>query len=134
LNKMSEGIIKVTTQFPDGSPIEFKGVLSKWCNDCGVLVRKKCKITWINWSVVRVNEKEALWELIKEHYVFPFEHEERGKRTTILTIGRALQRLRHALNKFYVQPGVSPFNRFVFITPNGWNTFQQYNARANSEE
>jgi hypothetical protein len=24
--------------------IEPKGVLSKWCNDCGVLVRKKCKI------------------------------------------------------------------------------------------
>jgi hypothetical protein len=72
-----------------------------------------------------VNEKEALWELIKAHYVFPFEHEERGKRATILTIGRALRRFRHALNKFYVQPGVSPFNRFGFITPNEWNTFQQ---------
>jgi hypothetical protein len=29
LNKMQEGIIKVTAQFPDGSPIEPKGVLSK---------------------------------------------------------------------------------------------------------
>jgi hypothetical protein len=48
------------TQFPDGSPIEPKGVLSKWRNDCGVLVRKKCKITWIDWGVVLVNEKEAL--------------------------------------------------------------------------
>jgi hypothetical protein len=29
LNKTHEGIIKVTTQFPDGSPIKPKGVLSK---------------------------------------------------------------------------------------------------------
>jgi hypothetical protein len=29
LNKMQEGIIKVTVQFPDGSPIEPKGVLFK---------------------------------------------------------------------------------------------------------
>jgi hypothetical protein len=63
--------------------------------------------------------------LIKAHYFFPSEHEERRKRATILTIGRAIQRFRYALNKFYVQPGVSPFNRFGFITPNEWNTFQQ---------
>jgi hypothetical protein len=88
-------------------------------------VREKYKITWIDWDIVPVNEKEALWELIKAHYVFPSEHEEHGKRATILTIGRALQRFRHALNNFYVQLGVSPFNRFGFITPNGWNNFQQ---------
>jgi hypothetical protein len=125
LNKMQEGIIKVTTQFPDGSPIEPKGVLSKWRNDCGVLAREKYKITWIDWGTVLVNEKEDLWELIKTHYVFPSEHEEHGKRATILTIGRALRRFRHVLNKFYVQPGVSPFNRVGFITPSKWNTFQQ---------
>jgi hypothetical protein len=85
LNKMQEGIIKVTVQFPDGSPIEPRGILSKWCNDDGVLVREKCKIAWIDWDAVLVNEKEALWELMKEHYVFPSEHEERGKRATILT-------------------------------------------------
>jgi hypothetical protein len=62
---------------------------------------------------------------MKAHYVFPSEHEDRSKRATILTIGRALRRFRHALNKFYVQPGVSPFNRFGFITLNEWNTFQQ---------
>jgi hypothetical protein len=88
-------------------------------------VREKCKITWIDWGTVPVNEKEALWELIKAHYIFPSAHEERGKRATILTIGRALQRFRHALNKFYVQPGVSPFNWFVFITPNEWSTFKE---------
>jgi hypothetical protein len=125
LNKMQEEIIKVTTQFPDGSPIEPKCVLSKWHNDCGVLAREKCKITWIDWGIVPANEKEALWELIKAHYVFPSEHEKHGKMTTILTIGRTLRRFRHALNKFYVQPGVSLFNRFGFITPNEWNTFQQ---------
>jgi hypothetical protein len=112
-------------QFPDGSPIEHKGVNSKWCNVYGVLAREKCKITWIDWGTVPVNEKEALWELVKAHYVFPFEHEERGKTITILTIGRALRRFRHSLNKFYVQPGVSLLNRFGFITPNEWNTFQQ---------
>jgi hypothetical protein len=115
---MQEGVIKVTTQFPDGSPIEPKSDLSKWRNDYSVLMREKCKITYIDWGVVLVNKKEALWELIKAHYVFPSKHEECGKRATILTIGRALRRFRHALNKFYVQPGVSPFNRFGFITPN----------------
>jgi hypothetical protein len=63
--------------------------------------------------------------LIKAHYIFPSEHEEHGKRATILTIGRALRRFRHALNKFYVQPDVSSFNRFGFITPNEWNTFKE---------
>jgi hypothetical protein len=61
LNKMQEGIIKLTTQFPDGSPIEPKGISSKWRNDWGVLVREKFKVTWIDWGVVLVNEKEALW-------------------------------------------------------------------------
>jgi hypothetical protein len=112
-------------QLPDGSPIEPKGINSKWHNDCGVLAREKCKITWIDWDVVPVNEKGVLWELIKACYVFPSKHEERGKRATILTIGRALQRFRHVLNKLYIQPGVSPFNQFRFITPNEWNTFKE---------
>jgi hypothetical protein len=33
--------------------------------------------------------------------VFPSEHEEHGKRATILTIGRVLRRFRHALNRFF---------------------------------
>jgi hypothetical protein len=70
--------------------------------------------------------------LIKAHYVFPFEHEECGKRATILTIGRALRRFKHALNKFYVQPSVSPFNQFGFITPNEWNTFKELHTTPES--
>jgi hypothetical protein len=84
---MQEWIIKVTAQFPDGSPIEPKGINVEWCNDCCVLAREKCKISWIDWGAIPVNEKEALCELIKAHYVFPSEHEEHGKRATILTIG-----------------------------------------------
>jgi hypothetical protein len=125
---IQEGIIMVTSQFPDGLPIEPKGINLKWRNDCGVLAREKCKIIWIDWGAVPVNEKEALWELIKTHYVFPSEHEEHGKSATILTIGRALQRFRHALKMFYVQPGDSPLNQFGFITPNEWKTFQQLHA------
>jgi hypothetical protein len=63
--------------------------------------------------------------LIKAHFVFPSEHEECGQRATNLTIGRALQRFKHALTKFYVQLAVSLFYRFGFITPNEWNTFQK---------
>jgi hypothetical protein len=63
MNKMQQGIFKVIAQFPYGSPIEPKCVNSKWYNYCGVLAREKCKITWIDWSVVPVNGKEALWEL-----------------------------------------------------------------------
>jgi hypothetical protein len=82
-------------------------------------------ITWSDWGIIPINEKEALWELIKAHFVFPSKHEELVKRGTVLTIGRALRRFRHALNKFHVQLGVSPLNRFGFITPNEWNAFQQ---------
>jgi hypothetical protein len=99
---MHERIIKVMAQFTDGSPIEPKGINSKGCNDCGVLLIEKCKITYIDWGIVPVNEKEALLELNKAHYVIPSEHVEGGKRVTILTIGRALRRFRHALNTFYV--------------------------------
>jgi hypothetical protein len=63
--------------------------------------------------------------LINAHYLFPSKHEELGKRATILTLGRAFQRFRHALNKFYVQPGVSLLHRFGFIILNEWNTLQQ---------
>jgi hypothetical protein len=63
--------------------------------------------------------------LIKAHYVSPSEHEELVKRATIHTMERALRRFRDALNKFYVQPGVSPLNQFGFIIPNEWNTVQQ---------
>jgi hypothetical protein len=134
---MQKGIIKVTSQFPDGSPIEPKGINANWCNDCGVLTREKCKTPWIVWGAIPVNEKEALWKLNKARFVIPSAHEEHGKRATILTIGRALQRFGHALNKFYVQPGVSPFNRFGFITPNEYNTFKdlhttlEFMARSN---
>jgi hypothetical protein len=38
------------------------------------------------------------------------------------------RRFRHSLNKFYVQPGVSLFKRFGFITPNEWNNFQQLHS------
>jgi hypothetical protein len=60
---MQEGFIKVTTQFLDGSPIEPKGVNSKWCNGCSVLVREKYKIIWIDWGTILVNEKEAFMGL-----------------------------------------------------------------------
>jgi hypothetical protein len=63
--------------------------------------------------------------LIKAHHIFPSDYEECDKMAIILTIGRAFRRFRHALNKFYIQPAVSPLNRFGFITPNEWNTFQQ---------
>jgi hypothetical protein len=39
------------------------------------------------------------------------------------TISNALWRFRHAFNKYYVQRGLSPLNRFGYITPNEWDTF-----------
>jgi hypothetical protein len=41
------------------------------------------------------------------------------------TIFNALQRFKHALNKYYVQRGLSPLNQFGYITPNEWDTFVQ---------
>jgi hypothetical protein len=125
LKKIQEWIIKVMAQFPDESPVEPKDFLSKWHNDCTVLMMEKYKIIRSDWAIVLEKEKGALWELIKAHYIFPSKYEELGKRTTILTIGRALQRFIPALKKFYIQPNISPLNWFGFIIPNKWNTFQQ---------
>jgi hypothetical protein len=72
LNKMQQGIIRITTQYADGSAIESKGVLSKWWNYCGVVVSEKCKIIW-SWDDVSKDMQETLWGFIKEHYIFPFE-------------------------------------------------------------
>jgi hypothetical protein len=44
LNKMQQDIIRITTQYANGSPNEPKGILSKWQNDRGVVAREKCKI------------------------------------------------------------------------------------------
>jgi hypothetical protein len=40
---MQQDIIRITAQYADGSPIEPKGVLSKWRNDCGAVVRKNAR-------------------------------------------------------------------------------------------
>jgi hypothetical protein len=40
-------------------------------------------------------------------------------------ISNALRRFRHTLNKYYVYRGLSPLNRFGYITPNEWDTFVQ---------
>jgi hypothetical protein len=40
-------------------------------------------------------------------------------------ISNAVQRFRHALNKYYVQTGLSLLNWFGYITPNEWETFVQ---------
>jgi hypothetical protein len=125
LNKMQQGIIRITAQCTDWSPIELEGVLSKWRNDCGVAVREKCKIIWSWDDVVSKDMQETLWGFIKEHYVFPSEQEKNGKNATLKTISNALRRFRHALNKYYVQRGLSPLNRFEYITSNEWDTFIQ---------
>jgi hypothetical protein len=124
LNKLSQGIFRITVMYTDGLPIEPKGVNSKWRGDCGVLARENCKITWAHLDDVSESDKNALSELIKVHYAFPPDFNEHGKRATLITIGRDLQCFRHQLNKYYIQSSVSPLIRFGFITPNKWNTFQ----------
>jgi hypothetical protein len=69
--------------------------------------------------------QETLWGFIKEHYIFPSEQEKIGKNAMMKAISNALQRFRHALNKYYVQRGLSPLKRFGYITPNEWDTFVQ---------
>jgi hypothetical protein len=43
----------------------------------------------------------------------------------IKIIPNAHRRFRHALDRYYVQRGLSPQNRFGYITPNEWDTFVQ---------
>jgi hypothetical protein len=37
---MQQGIIRIMTQYADGSPIEPEGILSKCQNDCGFVARE----------------------------------------------------------------------------------------------
>jgi hypothetical protein len=69
--------------------------------------------------------KETLWGFIKELYIFPSEHEKIGKNATLKTISNVVQRFRHALNKYFLQRGLSLLNWFGYITPNEWDTFVQ---------
>jgi hypothetical protein len=57
---MQQGIIRITTQYADRSPIEPKGVVSKWRNNCSVVAREKCKIVW-SWDDVSKEMHETLW-------------------------------------------------------------------------
>jgi hypothetical protein len=70
--------------------------------------------------------QETLWGFIKAHYIFPSEQEFFFcKNATLKTIPNALQRFRHAFNKYYVQRGQPLLNQFGYITPNEWDTFVQ---------
>jgi hypothetical protein len=89
-----------------GHPLNLKALMSNGAMTAVFLQGRNVRSPGLIGGDVPINEKEAWWELIKAHYVFPSEHEEYGKRATILPIGSALRRFRHALNKFYVQPGV----------------------------
>jgi hypothetical protein len=48
-----------------------------------------------------------------------------AKNATMKIISNSLRRFRYALNKYYVQRGLSPLNQFGYITPNEWDTFVQ---------
>jgi hypothetical protein len=69
--------------------------------------------------------QETLWGFIKEHYIFLSMKEKIGKNGMMKTISNAFWRFRHALNKYYVQTGLSPLSQFGYITPNEWDTFVQ---------
>jgi hypothetical protein len=64
MNKMQQCIIRITVQYANGSLIEPESVLSKWRNDCGVVVREKCKIVW-SWNDVTKEMQEKLWDSSK---------------------------------------------------------------------
>jgi hypothetical protein len=98
---MQQGIIRAMPQYADRSPIEPKVILSKWQNDCDVVVREKCKMVW-SWDDVSKGMQETLWRFIKECYILPSEQEQLGKNVMIKTISNALWRFRHAVNKYYV--------------------------------
>jgi hypothetical protein len=55
----------------------------------------------------------------------PSEQEKISKNASMKTISNALWRFRHALNKYYVQRGLSLLNWFGYIMPKEWDTFIQ---------
>jgi hypothetical protein len=79
----------------------------------------------MSWDDVTKEMQETLWGFIKEHYIFPSEQEKIDKNATMKTISNALWRFKYAINKYYVQRGISPLNRFGYITSNEWDTFVQ---------
>jgi hypothetical protein len=87
-------------------------------------VREKCKII-LSWDDVRKEMQETLCGFIKECYIFPSKHEKIGKNAMMKIISNALRRFKHALNKYYMQMGLSPLNWFGYIMPDEWDTFIQ---------
>jgi hypothetical protein len=83
-------------------------------SDLGMMLFQKTLWTW-----------ETLWGFINEHYVFPSEKGKNDKNATLKIISNALQRFKHALNKYYVQRGLSLLNQFGYIMPNKWDTILQ---------
>jgi hypothetical protein len=77
----------------------------------GMMLQKKCRTHYEDSS--------------KNITFFPFEQEKIRKNAMMKTISNALWRFRHALNKYYVQRGLSPLSQFGYITPNEWDTFVQ---------
>jgi hypothetical protein len=69
--------------------------------------------------------QETLWGFIKNITFSLLSKKKLAKNATMKTISNALRRFRHALNKYYVQRGMSPLNWFGYITPNEWDTFVQ---------
>jgi hypothetical protein len=54
---MQEGIIRIMVQYVDGSPVEPKGVLSKWQNDCGVVVRENASSSSLGMMFQKASKK-----------------------------------------------------------------------------
>jgi hypothetical protein len=60
---------------------------------------------------------------MKDKYIFPTKVFDCGEKTTLYTMGGALQTFRCNLNKDYVKKGLTPFSDFGIITLDAWTTF-----------
>ena len=67
-------------------PLVPEGVNAKWHNNCGVAVRDKSKITWLDWKSVHEDRKSEMWSQVQHIIRFPEQELQRAKKATMKTL------------------------------------------------
>jgi hypothetical protein len=90
-----------------GEPIEPKGIVARFRNIVGAIVRDQLGswITISNWKTVPKATKDVLWAKVKEKFVYLEGTENAGRTFAEGLCGRALRNWRSTLNTEFVQKG-----------------------------
>ncbi|TVU06288.1 hypothetical protein EJB05_49493, partial [Eragrostis curvula] len=120
----AEGIFDViAVDSKDGKPSDPPGVLAKWRNRCGKVIKDKCSITYTDWRLVPTHLKEEMWKAVKEKIKFRRQDEEKGRKATMDCLCRCFRDFKCMLNREYIKQDRVP-SKYGNITAYEWNIFR----------